>query len=103
MRIEVGKYMLCSDEWCYWINEVVETRNKRTKELTGKTKEYRVAGYVTSIERLLKDFRSRTVGGADAENIIELLEVLKQTYEDMDALNTAAVERDFKKIREMIK
>lgn len=101
MRIEVGKYVLYSDKWSMWICEKYEVRKKKTKEPTGKIDERRITGYVTSLPRLLENFRTKKIGDSDAESIEELLEVLNDTYADMVALNKGAVEADFKRIEKL--
>lgn len=103
MKIEVGRYTLHSDSLCYWVTEVVETKDRKTKEPTGKFETYRVAGYSTSLTNLLRSFRDKKVGGSDAENLEELIEVLRATYEDMERLYKCAVENDFKMLKEMSK
>lgn len=103
MKIEVGKYTLYSDSMCMWITETVETVNKKTKLPTGKFDEKRIAGYSTSLTNLLRSFMEAKVGGSDAESLEELLTVLKETYEDMVAINTVTVKNDFKRIEAMSK
>ena len=98
MRIEIGKYVLYSDKLSLWICEKYEVRKKKTKEPTGKIGERRITGYVTSLQRLLENFRAKKIGGSDAENIEELLEALNDTYAYMVALNKGAVDADFKRI-----
>lgn len=101
MRIEVGKYVLYSDKWSMWICEKRETRDKRTKELTGRIEEIRITGYSTSLTRLLESFRDAKVGGSDAESLEELLIALRNVYDDMVAINTVAVEKGFERIRKI--
>lgn len=101
MRIEIGKYVLYSDRWCFWINEKFETTDRKTKQPTGKFDERKVAGYSTSLTRLLESFRDTKVGGSDAENLEELLDALRAVYADMVAINTVAVEKGFKRIGQL--
>lgn len=103
MKIQVGKYTLYADSMCMWVTETVESVNKKTKKPTGKFYEQRVAGYSTSLKNLLRSFRDTKVGGSDAENLEELIEVLRATYEDMERLYKCAVENDFKLLKEMSK
>ena len=101
MKIEVGRYTLHSDSLCYWITEVVETKDRKTKEPTGKFETYRVAGYSTSLTNLLRSFRDKKVGGSDAESLEELIEALRNVYDDMEQLYRCAVENDLVKLKEM--
>lgn len=103
MKIEVGRYTLHSDSLCYWVTEVVETKDRKTKEPTGKFETYRVAGYSTSLTNLLRSFRDTKVGGSDAESLEELIEVLRNVYDDMERLYKCAVENGFKLLKEMSK
>lgn len=103
MKIEVGRYTLHSDSLCYWVTEVVETKDRKTKEPTGKFETYRVAGYSTSLTNLLRSFRDKKVGGSDAESLEELIGVLRNVYDDMEQLYRCAVENDLVKLKEMSK
>lgn len=100
MKIKVGKYTLYSDSLCMWITEEYEITKGKNK---GKTDTRRVAGYSTSLKRLLRSFRDTKVGGSDAESLEELLGVLMATYEDMESIYKCAVENDFKLIERMSK
>lgn len=92
MKIRVGKYMLRSDPYCMWIDEEYEQKN-------GKTAVKRVAGYSPTLTTLLRSFRQHKVLSADAESLEELIEALRLVMTDMDELNKAAVENDFRTIR----
>lgn len=99
MKIQVGKYTLRSDRYCMWVDEEYVIEDGKHK---GETDTRRAAGYCTSFTRLLEDFRQKKACGIDAESLEELIEVLRTTFEDMDALNTAAAENDFRILREMV-
>lgn len=92
MKIRVGKYILRSDPYCMWIDEEYEQKN-------GKTAVKRVAGYSPSLTTLLRSFRQKKVLSSDAESLEELIEALRLVMTDMDELNKAAVENDFRRIR----
>lgn len=92
MKIRVGKYILRSDPYCMWIDEEYEQKN-------GKTAVKRVAGYSPSLTTLLRSFRQKKVLSSDAESLDELIEALRLVMTDMDELNKAAVENDFRRIR----
>ncbi len=92
MKIRVGKYILRSDPYCMWIDEEYEQKN-------GKTAVKRVAGYSPTLTTLLRSFRQHKVLSSDAESLEELIEALRLVMTDMDELNKAAVENDFRRIR----
>lgn len=92
MKIRVGKYILRSDPYCMWIDEEYEQKN-------GKTAVKRVAGYSPTLATLLRSFRQHKVLSSDAESLEELIEALRLVMTDMDELNKAAVENDFRRIR----
>lgn len=103
MKIEVGKYTLHSDSLNYWVTEVVETKDRKTHQPTGKFETYRVAGYSTSLTNLLRSFRDKKIGGSDAESLEELIEALRATYDDMEQLYRCGVEEGLHKLKEMSK
>lgn len=98
MKIEVGQYTLYSDSMSMWITEKVE---KKKGKNAGELEERRVAGYSTSLKNLLESFRRTKVDGCEAESLEELLEALRGAYEDMVAINDAAVKADFRRIARM--
>lgn len=91
MKIRVGKYILRSDPYCMWIDEEYTQKN-------GKTATKRVGGYSPTLTTLLSSFRQKKVLSSDAESLEELIEVLRAVMTDMDNLNRAAVEEDFKRM-----
>ena len=98
MKIQVGKYTLYSDSMCMWITEkYVKEKGKHI----GETEERRVAGYSTSLTNLLRSFRDKKIGGSDAENLEELIEALRNVYDDMEQLYRCAVENDLVELKEM--
>lgn len=100
MKINVGRYTLYSDSMSMWITEkYVKEKGKHI----GETEERRVAGYSTSLTNLLRSFRDKKVGGSDAENLEELIEALRNVYDDMEQLYRCAVENDLVKLKEMSK
>lgn len=86
-----------------WVTEEVETKDRKTKEPTGKFETRRVAGYSTSLTNLLRSFRDTKVGGSDAESLEELIVVLRAVYEDMEQLYRCGVESGLQKLKEMSK
>lgn len=100
MKIQVGKYTLRSDQYCMWVDEEYIIEEGKHK---GELDTRRVAGYCTDITRLLNDFRQKKTWGSDAESLEELIEVVRGVFEDLKALDKAALENDFKTMREMKK
>lgn len=98
MKIQVGKYTLYSDSMSMWVTEkYIKEKGKHA----GETEERRVAGYSTSLTNLLRSFRDAKVGGSDAESLEELIEALRNVYDDMEQLYRCAVENDLVKLKEM--
>ena len=50
MEIKIGKYKVCSDNYCMWITVMVKP------EKGGKEYEKKVAGYSINAEQLLDSF-----------------------------------------------
>ena len=100
MEIKVGKYIMKSDKFCLWLEEEYESQDDKTK---GKLMTKQVAGYCCSFENLLNDFVDKQIKGSDAKSIKELLKVLKQTTEDIKALNEKGIKEDFRIIRNIAK
>lgn len=88
MRIEKGKYVLYSDEWSWWINEIKITEKGKHQ---GEPFEVRVCGYCTSIDKLISDFSERVVRSVDAEDLEEVLTALSDAQMSCKALLTEAV------------
>ena len=100
MKIQVGRYTLESDLYSMWISEECEG-----KDANGKPKKStrRVAGYARDMKNLTSQFCDHKYKSSDAETMRELLKVLTQTFEDMKALDEAAVKKDFRIIRKIQK
>lgn len=100
MKIEIGKYTLYADSMSMWVTEkYIKEKGKHA----GESEERRVAGYSTSLTNLLRSFRDKKIGGSDAESLEELIEVLRNVYDDMEQLYRCAVENDLVKLKEMSK
>lgn len=100
MKIQVGRYTLYSDSMSMWVTEkYIKEKGKHA----GETEERRVAGYSTSLTNLLRSFRDAKVGGSDAESLEELIEVLRNVYDDMEQLYRCGVEEGLHKLKEMSK
>lgn len=99
MKIKVGKFTLESDSLCMWISEDYEVINKDTGRKNKRQK--KVGGYCTNYDKLLDSFCAHKHRASEAETLKELIKDLEQTYEDMKALNDAAVKNDFKRLRKL--
>ena len=98
MDIRVGKYILRSDQYSMWIEEEYI---KRKGDAKGEPATRRVAGYSSNFENLMRSFAENQARNNDAKTIGELLRILKQTVDDIEAFRTAAVKKDFKLIERM--
>lgn len=94
MRIKVGKYTLCSDPYSLWIEEEHIVKKGKNK---GEVTNTRVAGYSPTFETLISSFTANKVMDSDAGNLKELLSLLKTIMDDVETINRAAFEKDFKK------
>ena len=93
MKIDCGKYILQTDSFKnMWIEEkyMGETKDKEPKEATR-----RVSGYLNNIESLSKDFLEKKLYGSDEEQIVNVMNELKQAQNDIDLI--------VKKYKEVIK
>ena len=70
MEIEVGRYVIKSDQNCMWIEERYIGENK-----AGEAKEQtrRVSGYMRNFEQLLESFMEQRIRGTKANNVKEVL------------------------------
>lgn len=90
MRIEKGKYALYSDEWNWWINEIRTYEKGKRK---GEPFEVRIAGYCTSIDKLISDFSERILRSSDAEDLDAVLTALSDAQDACKAVLAEAVEK----------
>ena len=67
------------------------TKSAHTKRASGETFEVRVAGYCTSIDKLISDFSERVLRSTDAEDLESVLTALKDAQDACKALLTEAV------------
>lgn len=95
MKIKVGNYMLNSDSLNWWITEEYETKS-------GKTDERMITGYCYTFEKALQTFAERKIGSTEATTLTQLLEALRDIFEDLKALNEVKFEADSEKLKEMI-
>lgn len=100
MKIKVGKFYLCSDRYCYWINEEYEVEKGKTK---GTKKIRNVTGYCHTFEKVIQTFRERRIGECGATTLLKLLDALTAVYSDMDALNEAEFKEHMRMLKEMSK
>lgn len=95
MKIQVGKYILRSDSYCFWIEKEYLTTKSEKKEVDTR----RVAGYSSSLDNLYRSFAEKNFKDSEAESMKELIKDLKQTFEDMCEFRKTAVEKDFRLMR----
>lgn len=96
MNIRVGKYVLRSDQWCFWIDEEYTSKS-------GKVVAKRVTGYASSLENLFNDYEKRRVLLSDAESLDELLDVIEDAQDDIEVFIEKAVAQGYQKIEEKAK
>ena len=96
MEIRVGKYLLKSDGFAYWIEEEFTSKDKRGKE---KVSTRRVAGYAATLDILYRQFVEHKHKASEATTVAELLKEMKQTAEDIEAIKKTATEKGFKRMR----
>ena len=100
MEIRVGKYILRSDGFCFWIEEEFISKDKKGKE---KTSTRRVAGYATTFENLLRQFVAHKHKAVEANTMTKLIRELKQIAEDTEQIKTTALKEDFKRMSKLKK
>lgn len=98
MEIRVGKYILKSDGFCYWIEEEFEGEDaqKRAKKSTR-----RVAGYASTLDILYRQFVEHRHKASEATTVAELVKEMKQTAEDIEAIKKTATKEGLTKIRKV--
>lgn len=100
MKIQVGKYILRSDQYSMWIEEEYIGKDKKGRE---KKDTRRVAGYATSFDNLLHQFVEHKHRASEAKTLAELLKELKQIAEDTEAIKKTALKEDFRQLRKIAK
>ena len=87
MEIQVGKYTLCSDQWCMWIDETYTYEGKKGRN-KGKqvTEKRRVAGYSNNFRQLLVSFLEHKTRSSDAKEMKEMVEDLSRIESDIRKL-----------------
>lgn len=80
MELKIGKYTVCCDKYCWWINET-----KKSKK-SGTEREEKVAGYSVNAEQLLDSFIENRFRDAHSKSV--------ETY----LKHVATVEREAKRI-----
>lgn len=96
MNIRVGKYVLRSDQWCFWIDEEYTSKS-------GKVVTKRITGYASSLENLFNDYEKRRVLLSDAESLDELLDAIEDAQDDIEIFIEKAVAQGYQKIAEKAK
>lgn len=95
MTIQVGGYTIHSDGYCYWITaEKPSPKSKRENAFV----DYKVAGYSTTLENLYRSFVDKKILGSDAEDLKELLSLLRSIEKDLKEFRTTDIEKEFQKL-----
>lgn len=100
MEIRVGKYILRSDGYCYWIEEEYVGKDTKGRE---KKATRRVAGYASTIENLIYQFIQHKHKATEADTMTKLIRELKQIADDTEAIRTAALKEDFRRMSKLKK
>lgn len=100
MEIKVGKYILRSDGFCYWIEEEFISKDKKGKE---KVSTRRVAGYANTLENLYRQFVTHKHKAIEADTMTKLIRELKQIAEDTEVIKRTALKEDFKRMSKLKK
>lgn len=98
MKIKVGKFYLCSDRYCYWIDEEYEVEKGKNK---GKTKLRNVTGWCNSFEKCRNSFIERRMGENGETALLEVLDGFKSLFEDLKALDEAKFKADMERLKEV--
>ena len=96
MEIRVGRYILRSDQWNFWIEEEYEG-----KDAKGRTKMQtrRVAGYASTLDNLYRQFVEHRHKASEATTVAELIKEMKETASDIEAIKKTATKEHFTKMR----
>lgn len=100
MEIRVGKYILKSDSYCYWIEEEYEGKDSKGRV---KVQTRRVAGYATTKDALIRQFTAHKHKAMGADTMTKLIRELKQIAEDTEAISKEALKEDFKRMAKLKK
>lgn len=100
MEIRVGKYILRSDGYCFWIEEEYIGKDAKGRE---KKQTRRATGYASSIENLIRQFTEHKHKAIGADTMTKLIRELKQIADDTEAINKAALKEDFKRMSKLKK
>lgn len=101
MEIRIGKYILRSDQFCFWIEEEYVSKGKNGKP--GRKQTRKVAGYTNSIDTLVKQFVAHKHRASEATTVEQLVREMKQIAEDAALVKKTAVANDLKAMRKIAK
>lgn len=80
MEIKRGDYILRSDAFCVWIDQVVEIKRGANK---GKLTTTNVSGYYPSFTSLADGFASKELKRSDAKSMVRLCEGVKKVEQQL--------------------
>lgn len=96
MEIRVGKYILRSDERCFWIEEEYEGKDAKGR---AKKSTRQVAGYASTLDILYRQFVEHRHKASEATTVAELIKEMKETAADIEAIRKTATKEHFTKMR----
>lgn len=101
MNIQIGRFLLRSDEKSMWIEEEYQSKGKDGKP--GRVQRRKVAGYTNNIDNLIRQFCEHKHMASEATTVEELIKEWKQIAEDAALLKKTAVANDLKAMRKTAK
>lgn len=96
MEIRIGKYILRSDGFAYWIEEEYEGEDSKKRK---KIQTRQVAGYASTLDNLYRQFVEHRYKASEAKTVAELIKEMKETAADIEAIKKAATKEHFTKMR----
>lgn len=88
MRIQIGKYILRSDQFCAWLEQEVKTEK-------GKTRHQRITGYYRDIGLLLDNFIDLRTKDSDATDMKQVLAEIESATKDAKKIAREAYKGKF--------
>ena len=96
MDIRIGKFILRSDGFAYWIEEEYEGEDCKKRK---KMQTRRVAGYASTLDILYRQFVEHRHKASEATTVAELINEMKETAADIEMIRKTATKEHFTKMR----